>query len=82
MHEFLNVVEAVTSVGPMSPKRKLEIEDMTQGVTCGKIYVTAFPDKDTFNKFYTELAWETEVWIAIEPNHMINLNGDRFMGPR
>ena len=29
-----------------------------------------------------ELAWETEVWIAEMPEHMIHLNGDRFMGPR
>ena len=66
----------------MSPKRILEIEEMTRSVTCGKIYVTAFPDVKTFKKFAEELAWETEVWISDMPDHMIHLNGDKFMGPR
>lgn len=28
-----------------------------------------------------ELAWETEVWIATEPDHMIHRDGERFLGP-
>lgn len=75
-------VESVTSVGPMDPKRIKEIEEMTQGVTAGKIYVTAFLDFKTFKKFSDSLAWETEVWIADMPDHMIHLNGDKFLGPR
>ena len=75
-------IEAVTSVGPMEPKRIKEIEEMTANVKCGKIYVTAFPDFKTFKKFSESLAWETEVWISDMPEHMIHLNGDKFMGPR
>ena len=59
-----------------------EIEEMTTGVTAGKIYVTAFLDFKTFKKFSETLAWETEVWIADMPDHMIHLNGDKFLGPR
>lgn len=55
---------------------------MTQQVTSGVIYVTAFPDVTTYKRFVADLAWETEVWIADEPDHMIHLNGNRFMGPR
>lgn len=79
---WLYFVESVTSVGPMEPKRIREIEEMTVGVTAGKIYVTAFPDFKTFKKFSELLAWETEVWIADMPDHMIHLNGDKFLGPR
>ena len=75
-------VESVTSVGPMDPKRIVEIESMTSKVTAGKIYVTAFLDFQTFKKFSEQLAWETEVWIAEMPDHMIHLNGDKFLGPR
>lgn len=75
-------IESVTSVGPMEPKRIKEIEDMTNGVRAGKIYVTAFLDFKTFKKFSDALAWETEVWIADMPDHMIHLNGDKFLGPR
>lgn len=75
-------VEAVTSVGPMNPKRVSEITAMTENVSSGKIFVTAFLDFATFKKFSEQLAWETEVWIADMPEHMIHLNGDRFLGPR
>jgi hypothetical protein len=48
----------------------------------GKIFVTAFPDKSIYKKFIDQLAWETEVWISDNPDHMIHLNGDMFLGPR
>ena len=79
---WLFFVEAVTSVGPMNPKRILEINELTKNVTAGKIYVTAFPDLQTFKEFLISLAWETEVWIANTPEHMIHLDGDKFFGPR
>ena len=79
---WLYFIESVTSVGPMDPKRIREIEEVTEAVTAGKIYVTAFLDFKTFKKFSITLAWETEVWIAEIPNHMIHLNGDKFLGPR
>lgn len=79
---WLYFVEAVTSVGPMSPARIMEIQDMTKDVKAGKIFVTAFHDFDTYKRFSKELAWETEVWIADMPDHMIHLNGDKFLGPR
>lgn len=79
---WLYFIEAVTSVGSMSPKRIKELESMTSDVTAGKIYVTAFLDFKTFKSFSEALAWETEVWIADLPDHMIHLNGDKFLGPR
>lgn len=79
---WLYFIESVTSVGPMDPKRIKEIEEMTVNVPAGKIYVTAFLDFKTFKKFSDTLAWETEVWIADMPDHMIHLNGDKFLGPR
>ena len=79
---WLYFIEAVDSVGPMSPDRIRDIEQMTQNVKAGKIYVTAFLNFDKYKKFSKELAWETEVWIADTPDHMIHLNGDKFLGPR
>ncbi len=79
---WIYFIESVTSVGPMDPKRILEITDMTKDVTAGKIFVTAFLDFKTYKKFLEELAWDTEVWIAEMPEHMIHLNGDKFMGSR
>lgn len=80
--DWLYFIEAVTSVGPMDPKRIKEILEMTSKVTAGKIFVTAFLDFKTYKQFSEQLAWETEVWLAELPDHMIHMNGDKFMGPR
>ncbi len=79
---WIYFVESVTSVGPMDPKRIMEISEMTKDVSAGKIFVTAFLDFKTYKKFSQALAWETEVWIAEMPEHMIHMDGDRFLEPR
>ena len=80
--DWLYFIEAFASSGPMDPKRILEITEMTKNVKSGKIFVTAFLDFKTYKSHSHELAWETEVWIAEMPEHMIHLNGDKFLGPR
>ena len=80
--DWIYFIEAVTSVGPMDPKRIQEITEMTDGVKAGKIFVTAFLDFKTYKKFSEKLAWETEIWLAEMPDHMIHMNGDKFLGPR
>jgi hypothetical protein len=78
---WLYLIEAVTSHGPVSHKRKYELEKLLQNCTAKPIYVTAFPDTREFRRHSVEIAWETEVWIAEAPEHMIHYNGDRFEGP-
>ncbi|MFI3244459.1 MAG: BsuBI/PstI family type II restriction endonuclease [Akkermansia sp.] len=80
--QWLYFIEAVTSVGPMTPKRISEIQAMLPSPEAKAIYITAFLDFKTYKRFAKEIAWETEVWIAAIPEHMIHLNGDRFIGPR
>ena len=78
---WLYLVEAVTSHGPVNPKRHAEIERMMSGCTAERIYVTAFLTKSDFRKYAADIAWETEVWIAEAPDHMIHFNGPKFLGP-
>ena len=78
---WLYLIEAVTSHGPVSPKRIVELEEMMKNCNAGKVYVSAFPDFAEFKKHSTNIAWETEVWVVDFPEHMIHFNGDRFMGP-
>ncbi len=80
--KWLFLIEAVTSHGPVSPKRLLELEDFLKNCKVGKVYVTAFPNMKEFKKHSNNIAWETEVWLMEVPDHMIHFNGDRFMGPR
>jgi type II restriction enzyme len=79
---WLYLIEAVTSHGPVSPKRVVELEELLKDCSAGKVYVTAFPSFKEFKKWSSEIAWETEIWICEMPSHMIHFNGDRFMGPR
>jgi hypothetical protein len=78
---WLFLIEAVTSHGPVSPKRWEELESAFEGSEIGRVYVTTFPNSVAFRKYAADIAWETEVWIADNPTHMIHFNGDRFLGP-
>ena len=78
---WLFLIEAVTSHGPVSPKRHLELERVLAECPAQRIYVTAFPDAATFRRYAADIAWETEVWIADQPDHMIHFNGPKFLGP-
>lgn len=79
--KWLFLIEAVTSHGPISPKRWIELEEAFKKCSAGIVYVTAFPDRAEFRKNAADIAWETEVWIADNPGHLIHFNGDRFLGP-
>jgi hypothetical protein len=78
---WLFLIEAVTSHGPVSPKRHREIETMLKECTAERVYVSAFLAVDAFRKYAADIAWETEVWIASDPDHMIHFNGPKFLGP-
>jgi type II restriction enzyme len=79
---WVYLIEAVTSHGPMTPKRLLELREMFVESGMGLVFVSAFPDFVEFRKHMKDIAWETEVWLADTPEHMIHFNGDRFLGPR
>jgi hypothetical protein len=79
---WLFLIEAVTSHGPVTPKRRVELERMLAPCVGGLVFVSAFPDFAQFRKHLRAIAWETEVWIAEMPDHLIHFNGDRFLGPR
>jgi adenine-specific DNA-methyltransferase len=78
---WLFLIEAVTTHGPVSPKRHAELEAMLKDCPAGRVYVTAFMDFTAFKKYASEIVWESEVWIAEFPDHMIHFNGDKFLGP-
>lgn len=75
-------IEAVHSFGPISKVRLHELYALCDTSHAAPVFVTAFLDRSDFRKFSAEIAWETEVWIADEPDHMVHFNGDRFFGPR
>ncbi len=78
---WLFLVEAVTSHGPMSPKRVEELESTLKKCVATRLYISAFLDFRQFKRHVENIAWDTEVWIAEIPDHLIHFNGDRFLGP-
>jgi hypothetical protein len=78
---WLLLVEAVTSAGPVDGKRRNELKQLFSGCAAGLVFVTAFSTRAAMRSFLTQISWETEVWIAENPDHLIHFNGERFLGP-
>lgn len=78
---WLFLIESVTTHGPVDHKRYGELTTLFKDCTAGLVFVSAFPDSKTYAKYSSVIAWETEVWIADAPTHMIHFNGSRFLGP-
>ncbi len=79
--EWLLIIEAVTSHGPMDDKRRLELKKIFSKSKVGLVFITAFLNKATMRKYLQKISWESEVWIADSPSHMIHFDGIRFLGP-
>jgi hypothetical protein len=78
---WLYLIEAVHTSGSISETRLMQLKDITSLCPLEIIFVTAFLNKTTFRKYIAEIAWETEVWIADNPDHLIHFDGDKFLGP-
>ena len=79
--KWLVLIESVTSHGPVDGKRHTELAHLFSTATPGLVYVTAFPNRSIMGRYLGEIAWETEVWVADAPSHLIHFNGERFLGP-
>jgi adenine-specific DNA-methyltransferase len=78
---WLVLIEAVTSHGPVNPKRRAELEDLFSGSTAGLVFVTAFLTRKALAEYLDDISWRTEVWAADYPSHLIHFDGERFLGP-
>jgi hypothetical protein len=79
--DWLVLIEAVTSHGPIGIKRHNELKELFKEAKAGLVFVTAFLTRRAMTKYLSEIAWETEVWIAETPSHIVHFNGERFLGP-
>lgn len=76
---LLFLIEAVHSFGQMGEIRVRKLKEKLQDCTAQLIFVSAFENKKIFRKFSADIAWESEVWIADNPDHMIHFNGYKFL---
>jgi hypothetical protein len=77
---WLVIGEAVTSAGVVDGRRR-ELKELFAGFNSGLVFVTAFKSRDAMRRFLDRISWETEVWIADNPDHVVHFNGERFFGP-
>jgi adenine-specific DNA-methyltransferase len=75
--ECLVLVEATATHGPIDAKRHAQLKDLFKGCTSRLVFVSAFPSRNAALKFLYSVSWESEVWIADEPSHLIHFNGRR-----
>jgi len=78
---WILLIESVTSHGPVDGKRHDELARIFAGASEGIVYVTAFPNRTVMGRYLSDIAWESEVWVADSPSHLIHFNGERFLGP-
>jgi hypothetical protein len=79
--KWLVIGEAVTSAGVVDGKRRKELKKLFAGFRSGLVFVTAFETREAMGRFLSQISWETEVWTAENPDHVIHFNGERFLGP-
>jgi hypothetical protein len=80
-NDWLILIEAVTSYGPIDAKRNRELEKLFKNSRAGLVFVTAFPTRQDMVKYFPVISWETDVWVAESLTHLIHFNGERFLGP-
>jgi adenine-specific DNA-methyltransferase len=76
---WLVLIEAVTSHGPINPKRKTELENLFKSSTIPLVMVTAFLSRKAMAEYLSDIAWETDVWVAEEATHLIHFNGEHLL---
>ena len=79
--DWLVLIEAVTSHGPVNAKRREELAALFQGARPGLVYVTAFLTRSDMARYISDISWETEVWAKEAGSHLIHFDGKRFLGP-
>jgi hypothetical protein len=79
--KWLVLIEAVTTAGPIDGKRRMELKKMFNSAKAGLVFVSAFVNRTAMRSFLSQISWETEVWTADSPDHLIHFNGERFLGP-
>jgi type II restriction enzyme len=80
-HNWVFVMEACSTHGPVDVMRKRELRSLFDCIRPPMVFVSCFPDRNVMGKYLADLAWETEAWCADTPDHMVHLDGMRFLGP-
>lgn len=76
---LLFLIEAFHSTGAITIDRLSNLKRLTENCKAKIVFITAFADFKIFIKHSRKIAWDTEIWIAEIPEHMIHYNGPKFL---
>ena len=76
---WLVLIEAVTSHGPINPKRKTELKNLFRSSTVPLVMVTAFLSRKAMAEYLSDISWETDVWVAEDATHLVHFNGENLL---
>ena len=62
-------------------KQRNQIERLLSECSARREYVSALSNRQAYHRAGNNVAWNTHVWLAEVPDHMIHCNGDKFLGP-
>ncbi|MXV97284.1 MAG: restriction endonuclease [Acidimicrobiaceae bacterium] len=78
---WIVLMEAASTHGPVDSKRHIELKEIFGACTAGLVFVSCFPDQATMRRYLADISWETDVWTADHPTHLVHFDGERFLGP-
>ncbi|MBP2322661.1 adenine-specific DNA-methyltransferase [Kibdelosporangium banguiense] len=78
---WLVLLEAASSHGPVHVQRFSELKTLFAASTAELVFVSCFPSRAEMRKDLAQIAWETEVWCADSPNRIIHFDGKRYLEP-
>lgn len=78
---LLYLIEAYHSTGEWNEIRVRKVKRKLEQSQCSAqiVFFTAFENKNVFKQKAKDIAWETEVWIADAPEHLVHFNGYKFL---
>jgi hypothetical protein len=76
-----NLLILLTLNAPITTKQRNRIERWLAECMAKREYVSALSDWQALSRAGNSFAWDTHVWLAEEPEHMIHWNGEKFLGP-
>lgn len=77
----LFLVDAITRHGTVDEKRRGELARLFAGSAVWLEFVSALTTRAQLGLCADGIAWETVVWMADAPEHLIHYNGSRVLGP-
>ncbi len=77
----LYLIEVGISHRAITRRRRQALEQPMKECSATRIYISAFLNHAEFGRYCHLIAWESHVWLADIPEHMIHYDGEQYIIP-